>query len=424
MTTATTATKKNLEVDSSIARPVTGNRIHPPGDPNPMVYNDGDQLVRWPGMYRYSYDDAGNLVQVKNDSQTQVLKSYTYTPAGLPATATFRDKDGNARTLSNTWDADSNRVTFDANGTEYELVYDTTAGIPAVIEESTSGSTAYYIREPGGSLIARLNATEGIRYYHFDELGSTRLLTDGSRNVTDRYAYDAYGSLLSHDCCTGSVHQPYQYVGQLGYYAHYMEPDFGLLQLGVRFYDSETGRFTQRDRAAQGLSYYIYSGDRPVMATDPSGLAYMVFDKSEQQLCLYHDSGEEWHCCYAESGPGSVSNTPPLPDGIYRVDPRNITDNGCLMRCCMLESWGYQRCKIDCADGTYRGFYIHGGCKGRGTQGCIRIPDVVTKAYVPPPCCWGPGACPVVVTERLECLKELLCILSDIGTPIRLTVRE
>jgi YD repeat-containing protein len=154
-----------------------GNRIHPPGDPNPMVYNDGDQLVRWPGMYRYSYDGAGNLVQVKNDSQTQVLKSYTYTPAGLLATATFGDKDGNTLTLSNTWDADSNRISFDANGTEYELVYDTTAGIPAVIEESTSGSTAYYIREPGGSLIARLNATEGIRYYHFDELGSTRLLT-------------------------------------------------------------------------------------------------------------------------------------------------------------------------------------------------------------------------------------------------------
>jgi YD repeat-containing protein len=219
-----------------------GNRIHPPADPNPMVYNDGDQLVRWPGMYRYSYDGAGNLVQVKNDSQTQVLKSYTYTPAGLLATGTFRDKDGNTRTLTNTWDADSNRVSFDANGTKYELVYDTTAGIPAVLEESTSGSTAYYIREPGGSLIARLNATEGIRYYHFDELGSTRLLTDSTGAITDRYAYDAYASLLSHDCYEGSVQQPYQYVGQLDYYTHWMEPDFGLLQLGVRFYDPNLDR--------------------------------------------------------------------------------------------------------------------------------------------------------------------------------------
>jgi YD repeat-containing protein len=81
-------------------------------------------------MYRYSYDDAGNLVQVRNDSQTQVLKSYTYSPAGLLATATFRDKDGNARTLLNTWDADSNRVGMNANGTAYAFVYDPTAGNP------------------------------------------------------------------------------------------------------------------------------------------------------------------------------------------------------------------------------------------------------------------------------------------------------
>jgi RHS repeat-associated protein len=237
-----------------------------------MVYNDGDQLVRWPGMYRYSYDGAGNLVQVKNDSQTQVLKSYTYTPAGLLATATFRDKDGNTRTLSNVWDADSNRVGMNANGTAYVFVYDTTAGIPAVVEESTSGSTVQYIREPGGSLIARLNATEGIRYYHFDELGSTRLLTNPNGDITDRYTYDAYGSLLSHDCYSGSINQPYQYVGSLGYYTHYMEPDFGLLQLGVRFYDAQVGRFTQRDPVPfERQSDYSYVFERPLTLRDATG---------------------------------------------------------------------------------------------------------------------------------------------------------
>jgi len=181
---------------------------------------------------------------------------------------------GGDRTLINTWDADSNRVGMNANGTAYAFVYDTTAGIPAVLEESTSGSTVYYIREPGGSLLARLNSSDGIRYYHFDELGSTRLLTDGSGTVTDRYAYDAYGSVLSHDCYSGSVSQPYQYVGQLGYYTHWMEPEFGLLQLGVRFYDPEVGRFTQRDPLAYGStgSPYAYSDGNPAAYVDPSGL--------------------------------------------------------------------------------------------------------------------------------------------------------
>ncbi|MGB9619695.1 MAG: RHS repeat domain-containing protein [Armatimonadota bacterium] len=141
-----------------------------------------------------------------------------------------------------------------------------------MIEESVEGgATIYYIREPGGFLIARLHPTDGVRYYHFDELGSTRLLTDADGDITDRYAYDAYGSLLSHDCYSGSVEQSYQYVGQLGYYTHWMEPDFGLLQLGVRFYDPEVGRFTQRDPMQNDHAPYTYAGDEPTRLVDPQG---------------------------------------------------------------------------------------------------------------------------------------------------------
>ena len=66
--------------------------------------------------------------------------------------------------------------------------------------------------------------------------------------------------------------QPYQYVGQLGYYTHWMEPDFGLLQLGVRFYDPEVGRFTQRDPMPVTLNTYVYVDAKPGQRVDPSGL--------------------------------------------------------------------------------------------------------------------------------------------------------
>jgi len=241
----------------------------------------------WPGRHGrwngstlvpgYVYDNAGNLTAVKDVYGSTTLASYNYTDAGLlnqaqygydPATQTWR-------TLTNTWDADSNRIGMNANGTAYAFVYDTTAGIPAVIEEHTETNTVYYIREPGGELIARVHPTEGIRYYHFDELGSTRLLTNSNGDITDRYAYDAYGSLLSRDRYTGSVDQPYQYVGQLGYYTHWMEPEFTLLQLGVRFYDAEAGRFTSRDPLGDedALSEYNYVSDSPFVAVDPTGLA-------------------------------------------------------------------------------------------------------------------------------------------------------
>jgi RHS repeat-associated protein len=130
----------------------------------------------------------------------------------------------------------------------------------------------YYIREPGGELLARKDGSS-LSYYHFDKLGSTRLLSDGSGNVTDKYSYDAYGALLAHDQYNGSVDQPYMYVGRIGYYTHYQDAEFGLLQLGVRFYDEDTGRFSQRDPVyQQKVSTFAYCNDRPSVMVDPSGM--------------------------------------------------------------------------------------------------------------------------------------------------------
>ena len=227
-----------------------------------MVYNAADQLTAWPGMHQYTYYPDGSLQEEKNADGSQVMKSYTYTADGLMATASF---DG--KTLTNTWDADKNRVGFSVDSTSHAFVYDTTAGIPAVVKEDG----VYYVREPNGELLARVDGTN-MSYYHFDKLGSTRLLTDANGNVTDKYDYDAYGAVIAHEKLAGSVDQPYQYVGQLGYYTCWQEPGFRLLQLGVRFYDAEVGRFGQRDSARRdSVSDYLYSSCSPLKLVDPSG---------------------------------------------------------------------------------------------------------------------------------------------------------
>ena len=161
------------------------------------------------------------------------------------------------------------------NGTTYSFVYDIAAGIPAVIVEGDGVTPVYYFREPNGALVARSKAGEGRRYYHFDDLGSTRVLTDGSGNVTDRYSYDAWGGAISHDRFAGSVGQPYQYVGRRAYYTHCQDPDLKLLQLGVRFYDPEIGRFTQSDPIgfAGGPNEYVYADGAPVANADPTGFS-------------------------------------------------------------------------------------------------------------------------------------------------------
>lgn len=70
---------------------------------------------------------------------------------------------------------------------------------------------------------------------------------------------------------TVSTAQPYQFVGQLGYYTHVQDANLPLLQLGVRFYDPEVGRFTQVDMAKHGLNWYVYSGNQPSNWVDPRG---------------------------------------------------------------------------------------------------------------------------------------------------------
>jgi RHS repeat-associated protein len=167
-----------------------------------------------------------------------------------------------------------NRVGITVNGATCSFIYDPTAGVPAVLEENRPGGVVVrYYRTPDGALIARRNGSDW-RYYHYDELGSTRLLTDGSGNVTDTYSYDPWGNTISHVGST--TDNPYQYVGALGYYTHWQSPDVKLLQLGFRFYDPEIGRFTQLDPIKDGLNWYEYNDSNPPAWTDPWGLTSLT----------------------------------------------------------------------------------------------------------------------------------------------------
>lgn len=68
----------------------------------------------------------------------------------------------------------------------------------------------------------------------FGGLSSTAAPTDETGAVTDKYTYDEWGNVTP-DAGNETADNPYQYVGRHGYYSHYQEPDFRLLQLGVRY---------------------------------------------------------------------------------------------------------------------------------------------------------------------------------------------
>ena len=107
-------------------------------------------------------------------------------------------------------------------------------------------------------------------FYHFDRTGSTLLLTDGSGNTTDAYAYTPYGELLGH---TGSNDQSFTFVGQYG--VRHLKDTY--YHMGRRFYDASSGHFLSRDAIGvnvydvSSLNPYQYAQQDPINVIDPQG---------------------------------------------------------------------------------------------------------------------------------------------------------
>jgi len=111
------------------------------------------------------------------------------------------------------------------------------------------------------------------QYYHSDQIGTTRLMTDSpgagvSPNVVSESAFTAFGEKI------GGTAQRYGYAGAYGYQTDDSADGFPFLHVGARYYDPAAGRFLQRDPIGieGGANVYVYVRDSPVNTIDPSGL--------------------------------------------------------------------------------------------------------------------------------------------------------
>ncbi len=111
--------------------------------------------------------------------------------------------------------------------------------------------------------------TRGGRTYRIvtDQLGSVRLVADASDgSIAQRIDYDAFGRVTLD---TNSGFQPFGFAGGL------YEPQTGLIRLGARDYDPESGRWTTKDPigfAGGSAELYTYVENDPINFVDPSGL--------------------------------------------------------------------------------------------------------------------------------------------------------
>lgn len=218
----------------------------------------------------YTYDGNGNIEWEYRDG---VLKFKHWFD---PENRMYHVNDqGFGQDYTYEYNADNQRIrAIDSQGTR-RFFWD---GANILVEtKDTGGILRFYVTD--GDRYGRLlymketnppwYTSDVFHYYHFDALGSTRVLTaeDGSTQ-SDQYAYTAFGTYYSG---SGSpTNNPFRWIGELGYYH---DTDRGGHHVRARFYSPSLARFLGIDPAGfpDGPNRYLYVRNKSINAVDPSG---------------------------------------------------------------------------------------------------------------------------------------------------------
>jgi RHS repeat-associated protein len=161
------------------------------------------------------------------------------------------------------YDGDGNRLQKTENSITTIYIH---SGINSIYEENSTGSTGY-IYGPIGLMARRttINQESNTYFYHKDHLGSTRSVTDSSKNIITASTYHPFGETEVEE---GSEY--YLYNGK-------ERDSAGLYYYGARYYDPQIGKFITRDlrigrkKNSQSTNRYTYCLNNPIKYIDPDG---------------------------------------------------------------------------------------------------------------------------------------------------------
>lgn len=191
----------------------------------PLAYDAADEVAS------FTYDANGRVLRDTLRTYTWDLASRLTSYAGADGTASFTYDGFGLRTS----------VTNAVGTLNFVWNYSTTLPSLAIVRNS-NGDLRYYVYLPGGRLLYSIDAVSNARhYYHFDENGSTTLLTDDTASITDLYGITPYGETVTQN---GSSDNPFTWHGQFGVM---QEGSTGLFYVRSRYYDSSSGRFLSPD---------------------------------------------------------------------------------------------------------------------------------------------------------------------------------
>ncbi|RYD64140.1 MAG: RHS repeat-associated core domain-containing protein, partial [Verrucomicrobiaceae bacterium] len=251
--------------------------------------------------------DCSGIIQPRC-AQTSPVSSSGSSSSPVRGTDTYNSEDRLTRRIGNdgaqveiVYNGDGHKVqeTVTRNGlstvTSYLVDELNPTGHAQVIEEYTNG-TLTRVYTYGHQLLSQdqlLSSGDwNVSFYGYDGHGSIRFLTDTAGSVTDRYDYDAYGTLLS---IQGSTPNLYLYAGEA------FDSELGLYNLRARLMNPLTGRFWNADTYEgqgsdpQSLHKYNYTYNDPVNQRDPSGHAPTSLVELSFEMWKLNDVGRLLH---------------------------------------------------------------------------------------------------------------------------------
>jgi RHS repeat-associated protein len=253
----------------------TGNRLTRNDSASGVTtdqYDANDRLTQetlGSSVTTFTYDNNGNTLSKVTSPTDQAFYHWDFENRMIGADVadatgthhlTYRYDDNGIRVASVT-DGNETRYQIDASGPHAEVLVEYAAG--ALVRASYVYGNALILQNRSGVL----------SFYHTDGLGNTRVLTNSSGIVTDRYVFDAFGRILAQ---SGTTVNAYLFAGE--------QRDLitGLDYLRARYLESTTGRFLSRDpffgamRQPLTLNAYSYTYSNPINDMDPSGKASIL----------------------------------------------------------------------------------------------------------------------------------------------------
>ena len=216
----------------------------------------------------HTFDAAGQIGEFKYDAMgrrtSDDTRSYTW---DLASHLTSYAAGSNSASI--TWNGLDLPSSITQGAVTRQLVWNFAFDLPSVsVTRTATADLAYYIHTPDGKLLYSVDAGGSRHFYHYDEMGNTIFLTDGSGAITDKYAWSDYGAQLA---VTGATDNLFQWGGR-----------DGVLQLGnglsinrLRVYDSRSATFLSPDPNARPaprlLNPYEYAAGNPLLFRDPVG---------------------------------------------------------------------------------------------------------------------------------------------------------